>query len=76
MIEILTNLKLIFFIMLFIILFIFESFYSEREWTSKRFLRLFFHAKIAIINRNKTKKDIIDIMMLCLFKLLPFKIFS
>ena len=50
MIEILTNLKLIFFVMLFIILFIFESFYSEREWTSKRFFRLFFHVKIAIIN--------------------------
>ena len=50
MIEILTNLKLIFFIMLFIILFIFESFYSERKWTSKRFFRLFFHVKIAIIN--------------------------
>ena len=50
MIEILTNLKLIFFIMLFVILFIFESFYSERAWTSKRFFRLFFHAKIAIIN--------------------------
>ena len=50
MIEILTNLKLIFFIMLFIILFIFESFYSERAWTSKRFFRLFFHTKIAIIN--------------------------
>ena len=50
MIEILTNLKLIFFIMLFVILFIFESFYSERAWTSKRFFRLFFHTKIAIIN--------------------------
>ena len=50
MIEILTNLKIIFFIMIFIILFIFESFYSEREWTSKRFFRLFFHVKIAIIN--------------------------
>ena len=50
MIEILTNLKLIFFVMLFIILFIFESFYSEREWISKRFFRLFFHVKIAIIN--------------------------
>ena len=50
MIEILTNLKLIFFVMLFIILFILESLYSEREWTSKRVFRLFFHVKIAIIN--------------------------
>ena len=50
MIEILSNIKFIFFIMFFIILFIFESYYSDRPWISKRFFRLLFHMKIAIIN--------------------------
>ena len=50
MIEVLSNLKLIFFILFFLILYILEFYFSNREWKSKRFARLAFHSLIAIIN--------------------------
>jgi len=50
MIEILSNIKLMFFVLFFIILFIIESYYSERTWVTKRFYRLLFHFKLAVIN--------------------------
>ena len=50
MIEVLSNIKLIFFILFFIILYFIETYYSDRKWTSKRTLRLIFHSIIAIIN--------------------------
>ncbi len=50
MIEILSNLKLIFFVMFFIVLYILEYYFSNRTWESKRTTRLMFHGAIAIIN--------------------------
>ncbi|MAR78594.1 MAG: hypothetical protein CMD43_06620 [Gammaproteobacteria bacterium] len=50
MIEILSNIKLIFFVVIFIILFIVESYYTKREWLSNRNIRLVFHSMIALIN--------------------------
>ena len=50
MIEVLTNLKLIFFILFFLVLYILEFYFSNREWESGRLSRLLFHSLIAIIN--------------------------
>ena len=50
MIEVLSNLKLIFFILFFLILYILEFYFSNREWESRRLSRLLFHSLIAIIN--------------------------
>ena len=50
MIELLTNFKLIFFVMFFFIMLLIESLYPERTWTSRRVFRLGFHGLIAIIN--------------------------
>ena len=50
MIEVLSNLKLIFFILFFLVLYILEFYFSNREWESGRLSRLLFHSLIAIIN--------------------------
>ena len=50
MIEVLSNLKLIFFILFFLVLYILEFYFSNREWESRRLSRLLFHSLIAIIN--------------------------
>ena len=50
MIEVLSNLKLIFFILFFLVLYILEFYFSNREWKSRRLGRLVFHSLIAIIN--------------------------
>ena len=50
MIELLTNLKLIFFVMFFFLMLIVESYFPKRTWTSRRMLRIGFHGLIAIIN--------------------------
>ena len=50
MIELLTNLKLIFFVMFFFLMLIIESYYPERKWSSGRIIRLGFHGLIALIN--------------------------
>ena len=49
MIEVLTNLKLIFFIVFFIVFMILENYFSQRN-TKGKMKRLFFHGTIAIIN--------------------------
>ena len=49
MIEVLTNLKLIFFIVFFIVFMILENYFSQRN-TKSKIKRLFFHGTIAIIN--------------------------
>ena len=50
MIELLTNLKLIFFVMFFLLMLIVESYFPKRTWTSRRILRIGFHGLIALIN--------------------------
>ena len=49
MIEVLTNLKLIFFIVFFIVFMILENYFSQRN-TKGKMKRLFFHVTIAVIN--------------------------
>ena len=50
MIELLTNFKLIFFVMFFILMMLAESYYPKRSWNSSRVYRIGFHGLIAIIN--------------------------
>ena len=50
MIELLTNLKLIFFVVFFFLLIFIESYYPQRAWNSSRIMRLGFHGLIALIN--------------------------
>ena len=49
MIEILTNIKLIFFIVFFVILFLLENYYPQRN-TEKKVKRFIFHSSIALLN--------------------------
>ena len=49
MIEVLTNLKLIFFIVFFIVFMILENYFSQRN-TKSKMKRLFFHGTIAVVN--------------------------
>ncbi len=50
MIELLTDLKLIFFVVFFFIMMFIESYYPQRTWNSSRIMRLGFHGLIALIN--------------------------
>ena len=50
MIELLTNFKLIFFVMFFILMMLAESYYPKRSWNSSRVYRIGFHGLIAVIN--------------------------
>ena len=50
MIELLTNFKLIFFVMFFILMMLADSYYPKRSWNSSRVYRIGFHGLIAIIN--------------------------
>ena len=50
MIELLTNLKLIFFVVFFFLMIFIESIYPKRTWGSSRIMRLGFHGLVALIN--------------------------